>query len=78
MVISITHETMLRFIRGLIYGVAAGLTVAMILNYAGEGRGDTSRKPKQLGSGKKKTRDPIDDLSNGARQALLDELGAQL
>jgi hypothetical protein len=83
---------MIRLLRGIIYGIAAGITAAIVLDYLEEGRHEQKANPGWLlgrhpdqkttagpSSGPAKT--PIqseEDLSDEARQALLDELGAQL
>ena len=83
---------MIRLLRGIIYGIAAGITAAIVLDYLEEGRREQKKNPgwvlgrhsdpktsAQTEPARAKT--PIqseEDLSDEARQALLDELGAQL
>ena len=71
---------MLRLIRGVIYGVAAGLAAAFVLDYLDkEKTARVSSSPRQLAGPKAEAaRDPSVELSDDARKALLDELGAQL
>jgi hypothetical protein len=84
---------MIRLLRGIIYGVAAGITAAFVLDLLDEGRRSRETQPpfmlgrqaeqktavRKQSLGKKSTKvETGDDLTDEARQALLDELGAQL
>ena len=71
---------MLRLLRGVIYGIAAGLTAAFILDFLDrEKTAQSGSAQRQLtGKSQPSSPDPSKDLNEDARKALLDELGAQL
>lgn len=71
---------MIRFLRGLIYGIAAGLTAAIVLEYLDDGRrvGRSERPLLSGGTNAAPGSDADENLSDDARQALIDELSAQL
>jgi len=73
---------MIRILRGLIYGIAAGIAAAFVIDYLDNKKQDASAPQLPLSTGSKQPSeaeaDPNENLSSEARQALLDELGAQL
>jgi len=73
---------MIRLLRGLIYGLAAGIAAAFVIDYLDNRKREESSGQLRLEEGLKSSSatdsDKNDDLSDEARKALLDELGAQL
>ena len=70
---------MIRFIRGILYGVAAGIAAAFILDYLDNVQDQSGRRsaaPRDRLSPPPPAEE--DGLSDEARKALLDELGSQL
>ncbi len=73
---------MIRLLRGLIYGIAAGIAAAFVIDHLDNWKRVESGGQPRLGDGstKPKKADSVTDenLNDNAKQALLDELGAQL
>ncbi len=84
---------MIRLLRGIIYGIAAGIAAAFVLDYLDGEQRDKVIQPKKLKGRKSirksateaaprpgKTGLPLagEELTDEAREALLDELGTQL
>ncbi len=67
---------MIRFIRALIYGAFSAIAATLILDWLERSR-PALQKPSGLGSGEI-PESTIDQMSDDARQALLDELAAQV
>ncbi|TDI74493.1 MAG: hypothetical protein E2O84_05785 [Bacteroidetes bacterium] len=80
---------MIRLLRGILYGIAAGITTAVILDHLDQARKVSEsnpafvlgRHPENTSKSRRQAKQ-LDqtgaDLTDEARQALLDELGAQL
>ena len=69
---------MIRFLRGLIYGIAAGFAAAIVLDHLDQSRRAESTPPRRRVTGRSTNGHPSDDLGDKAKKALLDELDAQL
>jgi hypothetical protein len=67
---------MIRFIRALIYGAVAAMAATLVLDWLDRKAGTTTTTPRVAPL--RANSDGLDQMSDDAKQALLDELAAQV